>query len=115
MKLSFYHSLNFNGNFFLCEHPNLDDLGSVIGRPGFGLIGPGSSDLVNGNFTSTSTSISITTNEDGSIQERRTTRTIGPDGVPTEETTVRNLGTEIHSLPYESALPIQRFSTILLL
>ena len=59
----------------------LDKIGSLLGDP---------RDNVNSNFTSTS--ISITTNDDGTLQEKRTVTTIGPDGVPKEETTVTNLG-----------------------
>ena len=73
--------------------PMFRDLGGDLNHLGSIMSGhPGLNDP-NGSFTSTSTSISITTSEDGSLQETRTVRTIGPDGVPKEETTVRNIDT----------------------
>jgi len=73
--------------------PMFRDLGGDLNHLGSIMNGhPGLNDP-NGSFTSTSTSISITTGEDGSLQETRTVRTIGPDGIPKEETTVRNIDT----------------------
>ena len=73
--------------------PMFRDLGGDLNHLGSIMSGhPGLSDP-NGSFTSTSTSISITTSEDGSLQETRTVRTIGPVGVPKEETTVRKIDT----------------------
>jgi len=56
--------------------------------------------IENSDFQSSSSSvrIQITTNEDGSLEERRTVTTVGPDGVPHEETTVNNLSESSESL-----------------
>ena len=43
------------------------------------------------NFTSSSVRSEIFTQEDGTVQERRTVTTTGPDGIPREETVIKDI------------------------
>ena len=114
MNAEFDEMRRIMGPMFRDIGGDLNQLGSIMDRtsPSGGIVGL--MDSPSDGFTSTSTSVSIVTLDDGSLQETRTVRTIGPDGIPREETSVRNIDSEprmpIHHSPFglQSSPPSQR-------
>ena len=113
MNAEFDEMRRIMGPMFRDIGGDLNQLGSVIdprsgsGPSGIaGLIG----DFPSDGFTSTSTSLSIVTLDDGTLQETRSVRTIGPDGVPREETSVRNIDTS-SELPNHRPFGVQSSSS----